>query len=68
MPAAQSLLVRGVLCEVCNEDGSMARTPQLIEFCAEHGLVLTSIADLIEYIKELRGLEASGAAGAQTIG
>lgn len=44
----------GVLCEVVNEDGSMARVPDLIEFCTEHGLVLTSIADLIEYVKELR--------------
>lgn len=44
----------GVLCEVVNEDGSMARVPELIEFCTEHGLVLTSIADLIEYVKELQ--------------
>ena len=43
----------GVLAEVCNDDGSMARIPQLIPFCKEHGLVLTSIADLIEYIKEV---------------
>lgn len=42
----------GVLCEVCNDDGSMARIPQLIPFCEQHGLVLTSIADLIEYIEE----------------
>ena len=42
----------GVLVEVCNEDGSMARIPQLIPFCSEHGLVLTSIADLVAYIGE----------------
>jgi len=42
----------GVLAEVCNEDGSMSRIPQLEPFCAEHRLVLTSIADLIAYIKE----------------
>jgi len=41
----------GVLCEVVNDDGSMARVPDLIPFCKEHGLVLTSIADLIAYIK-----------------
>ena len=39
----------GAICEVTNEDGSMARLPQLVEFCAEHGLTLISIADLIAY-------------------
>ncbi len=39
----------GVICEIINEDGSMARLPQLIEFCAEHDLKLISIADLINY-------------------
>jgi 3,4-dihydroxy 2-butanone 4-phosphate synthase/GTP cyclohydrolase II len=36
-------------CEVVNDDGSMARLPQLIEFCAEHGLCLITIADLVAY-------------------
>lgn len=39
----------GVICEIINEDGSMARLPQLTEFCMEHGLKLVSIADLINY-------------------
>ncbi|PXF47509.1 Bifunctional riboflavin biosynthesis protein RIBA 1, chloroplastic [Gracilariopsis chorda] len=40
----------GVLSEVVNDnDGSMARLPQLRQFAAQHGLVLTSIADLIKY-------------------
>ncbi len=39
----------GVICEVINEDGSMARLPELTEFCAEHDLKLISIADLINY-------------------
>jgi 3,4-dihydroxy 2-butanone 4-phosphate synthase/GTP cyclohydrolase II len=39
----------GVICEVLNEDGTMARLPDLREFCARHGLSLASIADLIEY-------------------
>ncbi|MBM4234897.1 MAG: bifunctional 3,4-dihydroxy-2-butanone-4-phosphate synthase/GTP cyclohydrolase II [Firmicutes bacterium] len=39
----------GVICEIINEDGSMARLPQLIEFCKEHKLKLISIADLINY-------------------
>lgn len=38
-----------VICEVLNEDGSMARLPDLRAFCDEHGLKLASIADLIEY-------------------
>jgi 3,4-dihydroxy 2-butanone 4-phosphate synthase / GTP cyclohydrolase II len=39
----------GVICEVMKDDGTMARVPDLIEFCAEHELRLVSIADLIEY-------------------
>jgi 3,4-dihydroxy 2-butanone 4-phosphate synthase/GTP cyclohydrolase II len=39
----------GVLCEVVNEDGSMARLPDLEAFAETHGLVIISIADLIAY-------------------
>ncbi|HEX2738494.1 MAG TPA: bifunctional 3,4-dihydroxy-2-butanone-4-phosphate synthase/GTP cyclohydrolase II [Acidimicrobiia bacterium] len=39
----------GVLAEVVNDDGTMARLPQLDSFAAEHGLQLISIADLIRY-------------------
>jgi len=39
----------GVICEIMNEDGSMARVPQLLEFCQEHDLRMTSIAKLVEY-------------------
>ena len=39
----------GVICEIVQEDGTMARLPQLREFAAEHGLSLISIADLIAY-------------------
>ena len=39
----------GVICEIMNEDGSMARVPQLIEFAKEHSLKIVSIKDLIEY-------------------
>ncbi len=38
-----------VICEVLNEDGSMARLPDLGEFCAKHQLKMCTIADLIEY-------------------
>jgi 3,4-dihydroxy 2-butanone 4-phosphate synthase/GTP cyclohydrolase II len=39
----------GVLAEVVNDNGSMARQPELERFAAEHSLVLVSIADLIHY-------------------
>ena len=39
----------GVICEVMNEDGSMSRVPELLEFCEKHHLKITSIAKLIEY-------------------
>jgi 3,4-dihydroxy 2-butanone 4-phosphate synthase/GTP cyclohydrolase II len=39
----------GVICEIMNDDGSMARMPQLIEFCKLHEMKLVSIADLIRY-------------------
>jgi len=39
----------GVICEIMNEDGSMARVPQLLKFCEKHKLKIASIAKLIEY-------------------
>lgn len=43
----------GVLCEIVNdEDGSMARMPYLKQFASEHGLVLTTIADLVKYRRQ----------------
>ncbi|MHC4122358.1 MAG: bifunctional 3,4-dihydroxy-2-butanone-4-phosphate synthase/GTP cyclohydrolase II [Planctomycetota bacterium] len=39
----------GVICEIMNEDGSMARVPELLKFCEKHKLKITSIAKLIEY-------------------
>ncbi len=39
----------GVICEIMNDDGSMARVPELVPFCREHDLKITSIAKLIEY-------------------
>ena len=39
----------GVICEIQNADGSMARLPQLVEYARRHGLRLISIADLIRY-------------------
>ncbi len=42
----------GVLCEIVKEDGEMARVPDLLEFCDEHGLLMISIADLIRYRRQ----------------
>jgi 3,4-dihydroxy 2-butanone 4-phosphate synthase/GTP cyclohydrolase II len=39
----------GVICEIMNDDGTMARTPELTEFCRVHGLKLLTVADLIRY-------------------
>jgi len=39
----------GVICEIMNDDGTMARLPQLAVFCREHGLKLLTVAELIRY-------------------
>src|SRR5262249_51815905 len=39
----------GVICEIMNEDGTMARVPQLARFARRHGLLMVTIADLIKY-------------------
>src|SRR5579883_542715 len=39
----------GVICEIMNPDGTMARVPQLEEFCERHGLKMISVAELIRY-------------------
>ena len=39
----------GVVCEVMNEDGTMARVPDLVRYCKRHGLRMITVADLIEY-------------------
>jgi len=43
------LKLAGVICEIMNEDGSMARVPELLKFCAKYNLKIASIAKLIEY-------------------
>src|SRR5271156_1929177 len=37
----------GVICEIMNADGTMARVPQLVDFCEQHGLKMISVASLI---------------------
>src|SRR5689334_20010096 len=39
----------GVICEIMNEDGTMARVPELLDFCSKHELKMISVADLIRY-------------------
>ena len=43
------LVPAGVICEIMNEDGTMARVPDLVDFCQEHGLLMLTVADLIRY-------------------
>ncbi|MBL3616100.1 3,4-dihydroxy-2-butanone-4-phosphate synthase, partial [Bacillus sp. RHFS18] len=39
----------GVICEIMNEDGTMARVPELAEIAERHQLIMITIKDLIEY-------------------
>jgi 3,4-dihydroxy 2-butanone 4-phosphate synthase/GTP cyclohydrolase II len=43
------LIPAGVICEVMNEDGTMARVPDLVKYCERHGLKMITVADLIRY-------------------
>lgn len=51
LPKLAGLYPAGVICEIMNEDGTMARVPDLKEFAAKHDLKLITIADLIRYRK-----------------
>src|ERR1051326_7381855 len=42
----------GVICEIMNDDGTMARVPDLVEYCARHGLKMITVADLIAYRRQ----------------
>ena len=46
----------GVVCEIVNDDGSMARVGDLTRFCEQHGLVMISIADLIRHRRQTEKL------------
>jgi 3,4-dihydroxy 2-butanone 4-phosphate synthase / GTP cyclohydrolase II len=39
----------GVICEIMNDDGTMARVPDLVEYCARHGLKMITVAELVAY-------------------
>ncbi|MEQ8763583.1 MAG: bifunctional 3,4-dihydroxy-2-butanone-4-phosphate synthase/GTP cyclohydrolase II [Planctomycetota bacterium] len=52
LAAAAGLHPSGVICEIMNDDGTMARLPDLREFARKHGLKLGSVAQIIEYRRE----------------
>ena len=43
------LIPAGVICEIMNDDGSMARVPDLVEFCRTHNMGMVTVAELIRY-------------------
>ena len=49
MARLAGLVPAGVICEIIKDDGTMARVPDLMGFCAKHGLKMIAVADLIEY-------------------
>src|ERR1700723_2065792 len=57
----------GVLCEIMNDDGTMARIPDLIPFCREHGLLILTVAELIRYrLRNERYIVRAGESPIQT--
>jgi 3,4-dihydroxy 2-butanone 4-phosphate synthase/GTP cyclohydrolase II len=52
----------GVVCEIMNDDGTMARVPDLVSYCARHGLRMVTVADLVEYRRRHEKLVERGAA------
>jgi 3,4-dihydroxy 2-butanone 4-phosphate synthase/GTP cyclohydrolase II len=49
LPRMAGLRPAGVICEILNDDGTMARRPDLDKFAAKHGLKIATISDLIKY-------------------
>jgi 3,4-dihydroxy 2-butanone 4-phosphate synthase / GTP cyclohydrolase II len=43
------LIPAGIICEIMNDDGTMARVPDLVAFCQEHDLAMLTVAELIRY-------------------
>jgi 3,4-dihydroxy 2-butanone 4-phosphate synthase/GTP cyclohydrolase II len=52
----------GVVCEIMNDDGTMARVDNLVPYCARHGLRMITVADLVEYRRRREKLVERGAA------
>jgi 3,4-dihydroxy 2-butanone 4-phosphate synthase/GTP cyclohydrolase II len=58
----------GVLCEIMKDDGTMARVPDLIPFCQEHGLRILTVAELIRYrLRHERYIVRAGESRIQTL-
>ncbi len=43
------LIPAGIICEIMKDDGTMARVPDLMEFCGQHGMKMLTVAELIRY-------------------
>jgi 3,4-dihydroxy 2-butanone 4-phosphate synthase/GTP cyclohydrolase II len=43
------LIPAGIICEIMKDDGTMARVPDLLEFCEQHGMKMLTVAELIRY-------------------
>jgi 3,4-dihydroxy 2-butanone 4-phosphate synthase/GTP cyclohydrolase II len=56
------LTAAGVVCEIMNDDGTMARVPDLVPYCDRHGLKMVTVADLVEYRRRHEKLVERGAA------
>jgi 3,4-dihydroxy 2-butanone 4-phosphate synthase/GTP cyclohydrolase II len=57
----------GVICEIMRDDGEMARVPDLIPFCREHGLLILTVAELIRYrLRNERYIVRAGESRIQT--
>jgi 3,4-dihydroxy 2-butanone 4-phosphate synthase/GTP cyclohydrolase II len=57
----------GVICEIMKDDGTMARVPDLIPFCREHGLTILTVAELIRYrLRHERYIVRAGESRIQT--
>ena len=51
----------GVICEIMNDDGTMARVDDLVPYCERHGLKMITVADLVEYRRRHEKLVERGA-------
>src|SRR6202049_200068 len=49
MARLAGMVPAGIICEIMKDDGTMARVPDLIEFCHEHGMKMLTVAELIRY-------------------
>jgi 3,4-dihydroxy 2-butanone 4-phosphate synthase/GTP cyclohydrolase II len=57
----------GVICEIMRDDGEMARIPDLVPFCREHGLTMLTVAELIRYrLRHERYIVRAGESTIQT--